>query len=222
MTDIVIPNDGNAAFVYLTVAGYAAADYLNTHATFTAGTINKSNQDMDMGIFYAHPIIKRTDDATYPTDTHTPCFILRLYPPDIAALVTATGYTLTLINASGTKVYTGTIQGGGNITTYSASTSASASIVITDAPVATTLTMVLPATGSTGVAFNITGKLTRNDTSAGVAGMTVQLMQYTSGAWSAVSGKTATTAADGSYTISLSESPAGTYQFETTFAGGSA
>jgi len=113
-----------------------------------------------------------------------------------------------------------TIVGGDNTTTLNPSTSTSTSIIIGDAPVASTLTISCSATGTTGVAFSVTGKLTRNDTGAGVAGMTIQLQQYTSGTWSNVSGKTATTAADGTYIMSMTETPAGTYQLETTFAGG--
>lgn len=96
-----------------------------------------------------------------------------------------------------------------------AAKSGTSNTVYGDTQVATTLTCTSPATGTVGTAISITGKLTRNDTGAGVAGQTIQLQ--VNGADAA--GKTATTAADGSYTISFTETVIRTDGFDVTFAG---
>lgn len=105
--------------------------------------------------------------------------------------------------------------GGGNTTQLMSSKSGISNTVFSDTQVATTLTCVTPATGSVGSAISITGKLTRNDTGAGVAGQTIQLQVNSADA----AGKTATTAADGSYTISYAETVIRTDAFDVTFAG---
>ena len=87
---------------------------------------------------------------------------------------------------------------------------------VTTPPVAATLTIAGPPSGTTGVAFAITGKLTRNDTNAGLAGQTIQLQQNGAN----VSGATAITASDGAYSISVTETAAALYQFDVTYAGG--
>ena len=96
------------------------------------------------------------------------------------------------------------------------SVSGTITIVASTPPVASTLTITGPANITTGVAFAVTGKLTRNDTNAGVAGQTIQLQQDGVN----VSGKTAVTASDGTYSISITETSAATYQFDVTYAGG--
>ena len=102
------------------------------------------------------------------------------------------------------------------MTTLNSATSNVVSVTVSAAAVASTLTASCPATATTGTAFSVTGKLTRNDTGAGVPNMTVQLQQNGVN----IGGKTATTAADGTYTISMTETAAGTFQMDTTFAGG--
>ena len=105
--------------------------------------------------------------------------------------------------------------GGGTTTQLLASKSGTSNTAYGDTQVATTVTCVSPATGTIGTAVNITGKLTRNDTGAGVAGQPVQLQLNGAD----VTGKTATTAADGSYTISYTETVIRTDAFDVTFAG---
>lgn len=96
------------------------------------------------------------------------------------------------------------------------SISGTLTIVASAPPVATTLTIAGPANVTTGVSFTITGKLTRNDTNAGVAGQTIQLQQNGVN----VSGATVVTASDGTYSLSVTEAAAATYQFDVTYAGG--
>ena len=96
------------------------------------------------------------------------------------------------------------------------SVSGTITVIASAPPVATTLTITGPANVTTGAAFAITGKLTRNDTNAGVAGQTIQLQQNGVN----VSGATAVTASDGTYSLSVTETAAATYQFDVTYAGG--
>ena len=106
---------------------------------------------------------------------------------------------------------------GGNIvtTTINASTSGINSVTVNAAAVNSTLTIVTPATAIVGIAFNITGKLTRNDTSAGVASQTIQLLR------NGAASTTATTASDGTYSMSVIEAAAGTDTYQVSFAGAS-
>ena len=106
--------------------------------------------------------------------------------------------------------------GGGNTTTYLASTSNPASVAVTAAPVATQLTAVASvSTVNTGTAFTISGVLTA--AGAGLANQTVQLQKNGVN----VTGATATTSSTGAYSISVTETTAGTYAYVTTYAGGS-
>ena len=106
-------------------------------------------------------------------------------------------------------------KGVSTTTQLLASKSGTSNTAFADAQVATTLTCVSPANGTIGTAVNITGKLTRNDTGAGVAGQTIQLQINSTD----VSGKTATTATDGTYTISYTETVIRTDAFDVTFTG---
>ena len=65
------------------------------------------------------------------------------------------------------------------------------------------------------LAFTVSGKLTRNDTSAGVAGQTIQLLR------NGAASTTATTASDGTYSMSVTEAAAGTDTYQASFAGAS-
>ena len=105
--------------------------------------------------------------------------------------------------------------GGGNTTTYLGCTSNTASAVVTDAAVATQMTLVVPANATTNVAFTVSGVLSTS-AGVGIANQTVQLQK----AGVNVSGKTATTNASGAYTISVTETTAGTYTYDVVYAGG--
>ena len=100
-TNITITYDGRPVFLYLYVSGWSTANYQNAYnVTFTCNGITKSQMDTPsgaplMGIFYAHPIIKRSDDSTYPTDSHAACFIVRFYPSEIATFTPGTAYPFT-------------------------------------------------------------------------------------------------------------------------------
>lgn len=105
--------------------------------------------------------------------------------------------------------------GGDNTTTYLGCTSNSASVAVSDAAVATHMTLVVPATATTNTAFVVTGVLTTTG-GVGIANQTVQLQK----AGANVSGKTATTNSTGAYSISVTEATAGTYTYQVVYAGG--
>jgi len=77
---------------------------------------------------------------------------------------------------------------------------------------------VAPAVVAVNHPFWINGTLSTTANTP-VAGAAVQLQQYVSGAWTNVAGATATTTPTGAYSISTSEPTAGTYQYQTTYAG---
>jgi hypothetical protein len=107
------------------------------------------------------------------------------------------------------------LTGGGNTTTINPSTSGTISVAVSAASVASTLTISGPTTAVTGTAFTVTGKLTRNDTSAGVAGQTISLLR------NGTASTTATTASDGTYSMSITETAVGTDTYQVSFAGAS-
>ena len=104
--------------------------------------------------------------------------------------------------------------------TFNPSTSAVGSVTVNAAAIDTTTTMVLPTTGAlfVNVAFPVTGMLTRNDTGVGIPNQTIQLQD---GSGNNIDGATAVTAADGTYSMEMTEAAAGTYEFQSYFAGGS-
>lgn len=79
--------------------------------------------------------------------------------------------------------------------------------------VPTTLTISAPATVTKGVAFATTGKLSRTDSGVGLGGQTVKLLLS-----SGVIGS-ATTASDGTYSISAAITVAGNYTLLASFEG---
>ena len=105
--------------------------------------------------------------------------------------------------------------GGGNTTTLNPSTSSTISVTVSAASVASTLTISGPTTAVTGTAFTVSGKLTRNDTGAGVASQIIQLLR------NGTASTTATTASDGTYSMSVTEAAAGTDTYQASFAGAS-
>ena len=101
------------------------------------------------------------------------------------------------------------------MTQYIGSTSNTVSVVVTAAPVATQLTAVASVgTVNTGVAFTISGILTA--AGVGLANQTIQLQKNGAN----VTGATAKTSSTGAYSISVTESVAGTDAYDTTYSGG--
>lgn len=97
-----------------------------------------------------------------------------------------------------------------------------ASIDIAESVVDTALKMALPASGFTKVPFEISGMLTRVDTSGGIAAQTIQLQEFDGNVFADVANMTAVTADDGSFSMEMVEDAAGTYEFRVVYLGGSA
>ena len=107
-------------------------------------------------------------------------------------------------------------DGGDIITTYLPSTSNEVSFTVTEAAVATQLVITLnPATATAPGTTLISGTL---KTVAGVAVANALIQLQRNG--TDVTGKTATTSATGTFSISMTEPVVGTYLYKTTYAGG--
>jgi hypothetical protein len=226
MADIPIKNDGTPVLIYLTMNDSSGnvLVYPDAVITFTAGAITKATPQ---GIYYAHPLFSfwaTTDPfGNSIKDTRPSCFAIRLFPDEITALNASTPYTLSITQAGVKTTYTGNLVVGGDIIpTYLASNSNEVSVVVTEAAIATQLTAVAsPMSALVNGAFTISGVLSTT-AGAGIANQAVLLQRSSSGVWSDVSGKTATTTATGTYSISMSEAAAGTFLYRTRYAGGSA
>jgi len=125
------------------------------------------------------------------------------------------GQLLTYINPVCTYLTSLKLTGGGSTTTINPSTSNIISVSVGAASVASTLTISGPTSAVAGTAFTVSGKLTRNDTGAGVASQIIQLLR------NGAASTTATTASDGTYSMSVTETAAGTDTYQASFAGAS-
>ena len=121
--------------------------------------------------------------------------------------------------AAGTYQFRVTYAGS---STVASATSSTVSVVVSAPPsVATQLSMTAPATAKMNTPFSITGTLSTAPGDAEVSDQQVQLQKLVSGTWTNVSGATATTAAfTGSYTISVTETTAGTDTYRVIYLGG--
>jgi 5-hydroxyisourate hydrolase-like protein (transthyretin family) len=82
----------------------------------------------------------------------------------------------------------------------------------------TNLTAVAaPTSNGINTPFAINGTLSNATSSVGIAGQSIALQSNSTGTWTTVN--TTTTAPNGSYLFSQSESAVGTYYFQTTYAG---
>jgi hypothetical protein len=105
------------------------------------------------------------------------------------------------------------------MTIYSESTGNQVTVDVTEAPVATELTMVVDLPSVTiGEFFNLSGLLTAADGTI-LASQTIQLQQEQADGTFADVDVTATTDSTGAYTISISEAAAGTFVYRPFFAG---
>jgi hypothetical protein len=111
---------GRPVFIYISLSGWTTANYQNAYnGNFTCHSITKTQMDLptgtpptaNLGLFFAHPITKRSDDSGYPTDTAAASFIVRFYPSEISTFTLGTGYAYTFsITLSGTtSTYTGNL-----------------------------------------------------------------------------------------------------------------
>jgi len=117
-------------------------------------------------------------------------------------------------SSAGTYYYQ-TIYAGS--ASYANATSNTVSVQVTTIP-----TQLSAAANLTSVAINapftVNGTLNTTD-GAAIAGATVQLQKNLSGTWTNVTGETNITDSNGAYSISTSESAAGTYQYRAFYAG---
>jgi hypothetical protein len=107
------------------------------------------------------------------------------------------------------------------LTTYAGNTTdfyanATSPVVTVQVGLPTTLTAAANVTNVTvNTPFTISGTL--STTSGGLAGQSIALQSNSTGNWTTVN--TTTTASNGNYSFSVSESANGTYQYQTTYAG---
>ena len=130
-------------------------------------------------------------------------------------ITSATGSYSISLNENTLGVYEYRANFAGNAV-YAGSSSASVFVTVqqpTQLTAAANLTIV-----ACNQTFTIYGTLTTAD-GAPISGETIQLQRNVSGTWTDVSGKKSVTGAGGAYSIVLSESFAGAYEYRANFAG---
>lgn len=181
---ITIAKDGSPALIYFAVA----VDVANTPASFAFANISKSTTDLSM--FAAHPVFNETD-------ARAPCYIIRLYPEEIAGVSGTYPYTLTV----GSHSYTGSITFG--------------DIPTPPTPVVTAIITMVPVSVRRTKGFYISGTLTANG--VGIS-KTVGIQRSTNNTTFTTIATKPTDSA-GKVTLLRTERSTGTYYFRITYAG---